>query len=281
VPYLGTCNRHATRQRRICGPVAFGRYNRRVLFSDDTDQSPIVVFTDGGAKGNPGPGGWGVVIVTPDGRVTELGGGARNATNNQMELTGAIQALRTLKGATGPLAIYTDSTYVIKGIREWIWGWRRRGWKTAEGGDVLNRELWEQLAAAVDAFDKGAIAWHYVRGHSGIPGNERVDEIATAFALNVPIELYDGPLIGYPRPILDLPTETAVPARSAGSKSSQPKRAAYSYLSVVDGKPMRHSTWAECDRRVRGRSGARFKKAMSEADEAAILRAWQFGPGDV
>src|SRR5689334_22942892 len=99
------------------------------------EQHPIVVFTDGGAKGNPGPGGWGVVIVTPDGHVTELGGGAAVATNNQMELTGAIRALGTTgtTGKTGKVAIYTDSTYVIKGIREWIWGWRKRGWKTAEG----------------------------------------------------------------------------------------------------------------------------------------------------
>src|SRR5262245_15703544 len=126
------------------------------------DQHPIVVFSDGGAKGNPGPGGWGVVVVTPDGHVKELGGGAAVATNNQMELTGAIQALRGLERATGTLAIYTDSTYVIKGIREWIWGWRKRGWKTAEGGDVLNRELWEQLSRAVEARGKGGIAWHYV-----------------------------------------------------------------------------------------------------------------------
>ena len=110
---------------------------------------PIVVFTDGAAKGNPGPGGWGVVVVTPGGHVTELGGGRSPTTNNQMELTGAIQALVSLQGTPGAVAIYTDSTYVIKGIREWIWAWRRRGWKTAEGADVLNRELWEQLAAAV------------------------------------------------------------------------------------------------------------------------------------
>ena len=90
-------------------------------------EQPIIVFTDGGAKGNPGPGGWGVVIVTPDGHVTELGGGASPATNNQMELTGAIEALVSVEGTAGPLAMYTDSTYVIKGIREWIWAWRRRG----------------------------------------------------------------------------------------------------------------------------------------------------------
>ncbi len=242
---------------------------------------PVVVFTDGGAKGNPGPGGWGVVIVTPEGQVIESGGGGAPVTNNQMELTGAIRALTLLQGTPGPLAIYTDSTYVINGITKWIWGWRRRGWRTAEGGDVLNRELWEQLASLVDVRGKGDITWHYVRGHTGIPGNERVDEIATAFGLSQAVDLYSGPLSGYPRPILDLPDDTTVPARKAGSTFGQPKRAAYSYLSVVDGVPARHTTWSECEHRVKGRSGARHKKAMSAADEAAILRGWHFEPGDV
>lgn len=244
-------------------------------------EHPIVVFTDGASKGNPGPGGWGVVIVTPDGHVTELGGGASPVTNNQMELSGAIAALVRLQGTPGELAIYTDSTYLIKGIREWIWAWRRRGWKTAEGTDVLNRELWERLSGLVEAHGKAGIAWHYVRGHVGTPGNERCDEIATAFALARDIDLYDGPLIGYPRPILDLPDDTTVPKRSATASSRQPKRAAYSYLSVVDGKATRHATWAECDARVKGRSGALYKKAMSQADEMAILRGWRVDPGDL
>jgi ribonuclease HI len=244
-------------------------------------EQPIVVFTDGGAKGNPGPGGWGVVIVSPDGRVTELGGGASLTTNNQMELTGAIEALVSLQDTPGGLSIYTDSTYVIRGIREWIWAWRRRGWKTAEGGDVLNRGLWEQLADAVAARGKDVIMWHYVRGHTGIPGNERVDEIATGFALGRGTELYNGPLIGYPRPILDLPDDTRLPKRTAGSASSHAKRAAYSYLSVVDGKLMRHATWPECERRVRGRAGALYKKAMSESDEVAIRRGWRLELGDL
>jgi ribonuclease HI len=241
---------------------------------------PIVVFTDGAAKGNPGPGGWGALIVTPDGHVTELGGGAAHVTNNQMELTGAIEALRRAQRTPGALALYTDSTYVIRGIREWIWAWRRRGWKTAAGGDVLNRELWEQLAALVTARGKPAIEWHYVRGHTGIPGNERVDEIANGFALQRRVQLYDGPLIRYPIAVLDLPDDTALPQRPAGASLPKAKAAAYSYVSVVDGTPMRHATWAECERRVKGRSGAKFKKAMSAADETAILRAWGFEPED-
>ena len=128
---------------------------------------------------------------------------------------------------------------------------------------------------------ESTIAWHYVRGHTGIPGNERVDEIADAFAVHRDIPLYEGPLSGYARPVLDLPDDTSVPNRTPGSAPRSSKAAAYSYLSVVDGTPMRHATWPECDRRVKGRSGARYKKAMSAADEAAILRGWQFEPEDI
>ena len=240
----------------------------------------IIVFTDGAAKGNPGPGGWGVVIVTPEGEVTELGGrAAGTTTNNKMELTGAIEALTALRGVPGAVAIYTDSTYVIQGIGGWIHGWRRRGWKTATGGDVLNRELWERLDALVAARGRNGIEWHYARGHAGIPGNERVDEIADGLAQGREITLYRGPLIGYPLPILDLPSETAVPARTSPAPGQgTPKGKPYSYLSLVDGQLARHATWPDCERRVKGRPGARFKKAMSPGDEAAIRRAWGIDP---
>jgi ribonuclease HI len=238
-----------------------------------------VAFTDGAASGNPGPGGWAAIIVRPGGHVTELGGGDLQTTNNKMELTGAIRALAHVEAAPGPIAMYTDSTYVIKGIRQWIWNWRRRGWKTAEGTDVLNRELWEELLRLVMAHGKDAIEWHYVRGHVGTPGNERCDEIAVAFSRQRPVELYDGPLVTYPLAILDLPDDTTVPERtSRSSASSRSKVPAHSYLSVVDGTPMRHATWAECERRVKGRSGARFKKATSAAEEAAILGEWHVDP---
>jgi ribonuclease HI len=242
-----------------------------------------IVFTDGASKGNPGPGGWGVIIITPDGRVTELGGGSDHTTNNRMELTGAIQALERLRDVPGPVAIYTDSSYVIQGITGWVHGWRRRGWKTASGGDVLNRELWEALAAVTAARGPKTIEWHYVRGHVGIPGNERVDEIADSYAVHKPVPLYDGPLSAYPVKVLDLPDDTSVPARSRSTAAgpSGSKAPAYSYLSVVDGKPMRHRTWAECEQRVKGRSGARFKKATSAAEEVDILRQWSFTPDDL
>ncbi len=244
-------------------------------------EQSIVVFTDGAAKGNPGPGGWGAVIVSPAGEVAELGGAVAPTTNNKMELTGAIQALTYVREQPGPLALYTDSTYVITGIREWIFGWMRRGWKTATGGDVLNRDLWEQLWALVTARGKGAIEWHYVRGHVGIPGNERVDEIASAFAVGADPGLYRGPLAGYTHRVLDLPADTSLPKRTLGATAGSSKAKAYCYVSVVDGAPMRHSSWSECEQRVKGRPGARFKKATSAADEQAIWREWRIDPSRI
>lgn len=240
---------------------------------------PTVVFADGAAKGNPGPGGWGAIVVTPDGRVTELGGGERHTTNNRMELTAAIEGLRHVGPAAGEVALHTDSTYVIRGIREWIHAWRRRGWRTVQGGDVLNRDLWETLAAINR--EVGKVTWHYVAGHSGIPGNERVDEIANAFATGKHVPLYRGPLIRYDVPVLDIPEDTSVPTRTPGAPARGRRATPHSYLSLVDGQPARHATWAECERRVKGRAGARFKKAMTEAEEAAILASWGFGRGDV
>ena len=110
-------------------------------------EMPIVAFADGAAKGNPGPGGWGAIVVGPSGEVTELGGRVAHTTNNRMEMTAVIEALRRVRDVPGPVAMHTDSTYVIRGIREWIHAWRRRGWKTIEGKDVVNRDLWEELAA--------------------------------------------------------------------------------------------------------------------------------------
>jgi ribonuclease HI len=241
-----------------------------------------IVFTDGAAKGNPGPGGWGAIVVAADRHVTELGGGSPHTTNNRMELSGAIAALGHVGSQPGPVAIYTDSTYLIQGITRWVWGWRRRGWRTVQGGDVLNRDLWEELSALVDARARGEVDWRWVRGHVGIAGNERADQISVAFALRRAADLYVGPLDGYTLPILPVPDVATLPKRTAGATSAATgKAAAYSYLSLVDGLPMRHGTWAECERRVKGRSGARFKKATSAADESAILIGWGLDPSQL
>jgi ribonuclease HI len=234
---------------------------------------PNIVFTDGAAKGNPGPGGWAAIVVTSTGRVRELGGGIGHTTNNRMELTGPIEALSFLRSTPGALSVYTDSTYVIRGIREWIPNWQRRGWRTTEGKDVLNRELWERLWDLVQS-RADDVEWHYVRGHIGIPGNERVDEIANAFALREDPGLYEGPLTAYPVKVFDIPEDTRLPTSSGTSGSKGRNAKPYSYLSVVDGVAMRHMNWPDCESRVKGRSGARFKKAMSREDEAEILKSW-------
>ena len=247
-------------------------------------EQQITVFTDGASKGNPGPGGWGVIIVTPDGHVTELGGGAPLTTNNKMELTGAIEALSRLQGTRGPVSIYTDSTYVIQGIAQWVHGWKRRGWKTAAGtrraepGACGSSWRPSRRRAA-----RARIAWHYVRGHVGIPGNERVDEIADSFAVQQPVALYDGPLLRLSACRSSIsPTTPTVPARS--KPSSGASRSRRRCLLV----PQRRRRQAdaprdlgECEQRVKGRSGARFKKATSAADEEAILRSWGLEPDDV
>jgi ribonuclease HI len=240
-----------------------------------------LVFTDGAARRNPGPGGWGVVILTPEGEVVELGGRAGHTTNNKMEMTAAIEALRFLGDKPGRIELCTDSTYLIRGVSEWIRSWRRRGWKTMQGQDVLNRDLWERLSDLTAARGPGnEVRWRHVRGHAGVPGNERADEIATGLADLEPVGLYQGPAKDYDRDLRDLP-DPAARSERAPSRPSRSKGKPYSYLSVVDGRPMRHTTWAECESRVKGTPGARFKKAMSASEEKDILASWGFSPVDL
>lgn len=152
------------------------------------------IYTDGACSGNPGPGGWGTVLYFDGGGVHELGGGDPQTTNNRMEMMAAIAGLEFLLGhsQTTPVSIHTDSEYVLKGITQWIAGWKRRGWKNAAKKPVLNRDLWERLdslANQVNQTLEKPLTWIYVRGHSGDVGNERCDVIARAFATKQPIDL--------------------------------------------------------------------------------------------
>lgn len=240
-----------------------------------------IVFADGAAKRNPGPGGWGAVVISPDDRVSELGGGAPHTTNNRMELTAAIEALAFLRDVSGPARIYSDSSYVVHGMTRWIGAWKRRGWTTVGGSEVLNRDLWEELDRLATSRGRAhAVTWSHVRGHSGIAGNERADAIADSFASQRLPSLYEGPLSAYEVSVFPLPDE-APPSERRTRASSTKGRAPYSYLSLVEGKLMRHSTWAECEQRVKGRAGARFKKAMTAGEEAAILEDWGLTPDDL
>ncbi|HCM83917.1 MAG TPA: ribonuclease HI [Alphaproteobacteria bacterium] len=133
----------------------------------------VEIFTDGACMGNPGPGGW-AALLRYEGTEKEISGHAEATTNNRMELQAAVEALTLLK-APCRVDLYTDSEYVRRGMTEWVQQWKARGWKTADRKPVANRELWEALCNAAISHE---INWHWVRGHSGHPENERVDELA-------------------------------------------------------------------------------------------------------
>ena len=133
----------------------------------------IHIYSDGACKGNPGAGGWGALLVT-DGHRKEICGGEANTTNNRMEMTAVIRALESLKRPS-TVEVHTDSQYVQKGISEWMAGWKRRNWRTADGKPVKNQDLWLQLDALARLH---RIEWKWVRGHAGHPENERADQLA-------------------------------------------------------------------------------------------------------
>ena len=133
----------------------------------------VVIYTDGACSGNPGPGGWGAVMLSGENR-KEICGGEPDTTNNRMELMGAIQALEALKKPC-KVELHTDSQYVMKGISEWIHSWKRRGWRTADNKPVKNDDLWRRLDEARSRHD---VTWRWVKGHAGHELNERADELA-------------------------------------------------------------------------------------------------------
>lgn len=143
------------------------------MIEAECTQKRIDMYTDGACKGNPGPGGWGVLLHYGEHR-RELCGGEAGTTNNRMELLAVIEGLSVIK-ETCEVHVHTDSQYVQKGISEWIHGWKRRGWRTAAGQPVKNQDLWQRLDAAVA---QHRVAWHWVKGHAGHPGNEAADRLA-------------------------------------------------------------------------------------------------------
>ncbi|MEJ0100718.1 MAG: ribonuclease HI [Pseudomonadota bacterium] len=149
--------------------------------------SEVEIYTDGACRGNPGPGGWGVLMIAGDAR-RELAGAVRDTTNNRMELTAAVEALKALKRPVR-VTLYTDSKYVCVGVEEWLPNWKRRGWKTADRKPVKNQDLWEALDAARMQHE---VQWKWVKGHAGNAGNERVDELANE-AIDSMLAVTSGP----------------------------------------------------------------------------------------
>ncbi len=163
----------------------------------------VAAACDGACSGNPGPGGWGALLRFEDGSVHEMGGADRATTNNRMELTAALALLEALKDLPRParLTIRTDSRYLIDGFGKWIQGWKRKGWRTASGGAVLNRDLWEQL----DRARLDGVELVHVKGHSGDPDNDRCDAIAVAFSRGQIPAMAAGEVVAIARIEADVP----------------------------------------------------------------------------
>lgn len=236
------------------------------------------IFTDGASRGNPGPGGYGAILYDETGKfVVEIGGNESHTTNNRMELRAVIEALLFIRKAKKPrerieCVIMTDSAYVEQGSTKWIYGWEKNNWMTKEKERVINQDLWQVLIELVrDIGREGTITFKKVSGHSGVPGNERVDTIATAFADHKSLLLFSGTIVEYEAMIGgSLMAVTPVKPKKTTKKKTNTGKA-YSYVSLVNGKVHIDKTWATCEKRVKGKKGAKYQKALSKEEEQELI----------
>jgi ribonuclease HI len=250
--------------------------------AQDLALSSFFLVADGACSGNPGPGGYGLIVTTPQGQVFERGGYDAETTNNRMELLGLIEGLilileqLRLPGVSpAPIYLILDSSYVLDGAQKYIWNWSRNGWKTQTGDAVKNQTQWEQIYALILSAKRAGctIHYHWVRGHSGDPLNERVDQIAVSYSKRDSVQLFQGTLRDYERingfqiclPAIEV-------GKSASGERAGPKK--IEYLAYVDGKLHRVKTWPECEALVKGRAGVRFKKVSSAQEAALVLKSW-------
>ncbi len=234
----------------------------------------VIIYTDGGCLGNPGPGGWGAIVSDGLGNLEELGGFESATTNNRMEMTAVLEALASLSKNNKEVELFSDSKYVLQGISEWRFGWQKRGWTNSQGGEVQNKDIWLPMCRVVDGLlAQGVnIKWNYVPGHQGIPGNERVDQIAQSFAKKEEVHLYMGEALAYPIDITPPPPELR--KKSASKKKSTSSKKPMGYCSYVNGDYHLDKTWKACEARVKGRKGAKFKKVFSHAEADDLKVKW-------
>lgn len=239
----------------------------------------IIIYTDGSSLGNPGPGGYGCVVVFQDkGLVVELGAYEKATTNNKMELTAIVTALDYLKqykvSPDTEIVIHTDSSYAINGITKWMFGWLKNNWITSTKTPVLNSEIWKQLIPLKNYFKN--LSFKHVRGHAGIWGNERCDMIATSFASKTKIDLFYGEIVDYDSRILvnDITSRKgSVINVSQKSKSAKNSGKVYSYVALVNGKIQTFKDWESCKSVVHGRS-SKYKKVFSKQEEESLIKEW-------
>lgn len=238
----------------------------------------IDVYTDGSSRGNPGPGGWGALITDHmKSTVKELGGKEDPTTNNRMELMASLEALKYLeekKYKDRMIVMHTDSAYLLQGITGWVFAWEKNGWKTKTGEDVLNKDLWEALLRVTFRMgEKGDIVWKKVEGHSGLVGNDRTDEIATGYADGERMMLFSGALSEYEKLVGSIHEKNTANATKKPSKKKS-SQTAYSYVSMIEGKIKTYKTWAECEKAVKGKKGARYQKVFTQDEEHDLIGRW-------
>jgi len=257
-------------------------------------KNEIIVYTDGSSLGNPGPGGWGAVLLFSEQnnskskvesekyKVIELGGREKESTNNRMEMMASIMALKEIekrKIKAGIIKIHTDSAYLLNGITMWIHGWVKNNWKTKADEDVLNKDLWEILyKVEANLKNECEIEWIKVAGHAGVFLNERCDVIATSFSADNTVILFTGTLANYEKLFGPIGQAQGVQSSTLNKeevgKSKKSSKIAYSYVSAVGGKVHADKTWAECEKRVKGKSGAKYKKVFSKEEEQDLIAEW-------
>jgi ribonuclease HI len=262
----------------------------------------LVIFTDGAARGNPGPGGWGSIIIDQyTDTVTELGAAKNPTTNNEMELAAVVHALEfiqnnilshnlSLEIQQEPYSvdsavshkhpphvrIFLDSRYVYQGATAWMCGWAKNDWIKKDKEPVLHTALWKRLYQTITTLsDNVTLHWHHIPGHSAIVGNERADSIATQYADTGKADVYHGSLDQYSiQDILKIPTKQELVTIKEKKKTRKKSGVGGYYISVVDGVLQHHDIWKNCEDRVKGTKGAKYKKVMDEDEERDVLRGW-------
>ncbi len=272
------------------------------MIQNENNHGRIEVFTDGSSRGNPGPGGWGAIIQSKvesqkskggdsltsnhqplTSKVWELGGREERTTNNRMELMAMLETLRFIekRKLSGDIVIHTDSAYTLNGAKAWMYSWEKNDWKTKTDEPVANQDLWKELLVILYRIArKHEVIWQKVEGHVGLRGNERADEIATTYADGGHALLYVGAYADYEKMIggaLSDQTELSKSLRDVKEKARAKKkdtRVAYSYVSMVGGMIATDKTWPDCERRVKGKSAAKYQKVFSREEELELIARW-------